>query len=54
MNSRSIIMVGIALALLLMLSCISLNASKFYNQLEVAPRVELEVKSTIKLRDRTS
>jgi len=54
MNSSSIIMVGIALESLLIVSCLSLNASEFYNTVEAFPSVELDLKPDIKLRDRTS
>lgn len=59
MNISSIIVVGITLGTLLIVSCISLNASKYYNEveineMEVVPSVELDIKSKIVLRDRTS
>lgn len=54
MNIGSIIMVGITLGALLIVSCISLNASKYYNEMEVLPSVKLDIKPKVVLRDRTS
>jgi len=52
MNSGSIIMFGVLSGILLILSCITLNAAKFYNELETSTRTHLVSKSTLVLRDR--
>ena len=56
MSSSSIIMFGILFAMVLILFCITLNAPKFYNELEFgnSPFVPLEttLKSTVVLQDR--
>lgn len=52
MDSGSIIIFGILSAILLILSCITLNASKFYNELEVSSNIRLDSKPTLVLRDR--
>lgn len=53
MSSGSIIIFGILSAILLILSCITFNASRFYNELEVTPiTTHLVSKPTVILRDR--
>ena len=51
MSSASIIVFGIFSAVLLILSCITFNASRFYNELEVS-NTNLVLKPTLVLRDR--
>ena len=52
MSSGSIIIFGILSAILLILSCITLNASRFYNELESSTSTHLVSKPTLVLRDR--
>ncbi len=52
MSSSSIIIFGILSAILLIFSCITLNASRFYNELEVGSSITLVSKPTLVLRDR--
>ena len=52
MSSSSIIIFGILSAILLILSCITLNAPKFYNELELNSGTHLVSKPTLVLRDR--
>ena len=52
MSSGSIIIFGIFSAILLILSCITLNAAKFYNELEISTSTHLVSKPTLVLRDR--
>lgn len=54
MTSSSIIMFGILFAILLIFSCISLNAARFYNELEVSSYINLASKPKIVLRDRNT
>ncbi|CAA6811132.1 MAG: Unknown protein [uncultured Sulfurovum sp.] len=55
MRSSSIIIFGVFSAILLIISCVSFNVSRFYNELEVAtPLINLNSKPTIILRDRSS
>jgi hypothetical protein len=54
MRSSSIIIFGILSAILLIFSCITLNASKFYNELAVSSSTaQLDSKPTVLLRDRS-
>ena len=53
MSSGSIIMFGILSGILLILSCITLNAARFYNELEMSSDTHLVSKpTTLVLRDR--
>ncbi|CAA6814844.1 MAG: Unknown protein [uncultured Sulfurovum sp.] len=52
MRSHSVIIFGFFSALLLILSCITLKASKFYNELEINTDTHLVLKPTLELRDR--
>jgi hypothetical protein len=52
MSSSSIIIFGIISAVLLILSFITLNATKFYNELEISTSTHLVLKPTVVLRDR--
>lgn len=52
MSSSSIIIFGILSAILLIFSCITLNAASFYNELELSANSELVLKPTLVLRDR--
>ena len=52
MTSSSIIIFGIFSAMLLIFSCITLNASKFYNELETGTSTHLVLKPKLVLRDR--
>lgn len=54
MNSRSVILVGISLGILLILSCITLNATVYYRDLALTPSIGMDVETEIVLRDRTS
>jgi hypothetical protein len=53
MSSGSIIIFGIFSAVLLILSCITLNAASFYNELEISIHSPLVSKTTLVLRDRS-
>lgn len=57
MSSSSIIMFGILFAMVLILFCITLNAPKFYNELELSNSnylpLETTLTSTIVLQDRS-
>ena len=53
MKVHSIIISGTLAGILLIFSCISLNTSRFYNELEVTtPSIHLVSKPTFVLRDR--
>ena len=52
MSSGSIIIFGIFSAILLIFSCLTLNAPKFYNELEMNTANHLVLKPTLVLRDR--
>ena len=53
MSSSSIIIFGVFSAILLILSCITFNAARFYNELEKVPNTtHLVSKPTLILRDR--
>jgi hypothetical protein len=52
MDSGSIIIFGILSGILLIFSCIALNAPKFYNELVVNSDTHLVSKPTLVLRDR--
>lgn len=56
MNNSSMILFGALSSLLLIFACITLNASKFYTELEVLHETSntLVVQPTIRLRDRSS
>jgi hypothetical protein len=54
MRSSSIIIFGVLSAILLIFSCIALNAPKFYNELAVSSsNTQLDSKPAIVLRDRS-
>jgi hypothetical protein len=52
MTRSSIIIFGILAAILLIFSCITLNAPKFYNELETTSSPQLLLKPQLVLRDR--
>ena len=52
MNSSSIIVFGIFSALLLILSCVTLNAAKFYNEVEMSKDIHFVAQPKLILRDR--
>ena len=52
MSSSSIIIFGVLSAILLIFSCITLNAARFYNELEMSSSTHLVSKPTLVLRDR--
>ena len=52
MRNSSIIIFGILSALLLILSCISLNAPSFYNEIQMNTKTDLVSKRVLLLRDR--
>ncbi|CAA6813137.1 MAG: Unknown protein [uncultured Sulfurovum sp.] len=52
MHRSSIIIFGMVSSVWLIISCISLNVSKFYNELEVNLGTDLDTKPTTVLRDR--
>ena len=56
MNNTSMILFGTLSSLLLIFACITLNASKFYTELEVLDGISntLVVQPKIRLRDRSS
>ena len=52
MRTNSIIIFGLLSAILLIFSCIALNAPKFYNELELNTDTHLVSKARLVLRDR--
>jgi hypothetical protein len=52
MTMRSILLVGLSLAILLIFSCIILNASKYYHEFDLMPSVDLRSQPKIILHDR--
>ncbi|CAA6800409.1 MAG: Unknown protein [uncultured Sulfurovum sp.] len=52
MKYGSVIIFGIVSATMLIISCVSLNVSKFYNELEFNSFITLDSKPTLVLRDR--
>jgi hypothetical protein len=54
MSSSTVIIFGTFSAILLIMSCISLNASQYYSELGFDESHHLLTKPTIVLRDRTS
>ena len=54
MKVSSIIISGVFATVLLIFSCISLNAARYYSELGFNDEISLTLKPTIVLRDRTS
>lgn len=53
MRRRSILLVGVTLAILLIFSCIILNAPNYYHELHRVPSADLESQPEIILYNRT-
>lgn len=53
MRIGSIVVSGMVSAVLLIFSCISLNAARYYSELDLNDELSLVLKPTLVLRDRT-